>query len=297
MKSHAKPKILCVDDEPHVLDALTRTLREDFNVLTANGASEALSVASENPDCSIVMTDYAMPGMDGIQFLRKVKSVLPFATRAILSAQIDLGRVSEAINASDIHRFFLKPWENEVLKIQMLETLKLQSALWLSLNDPVTGLHNHRFFQEQLEYELEAATQDCSYLSLMMLDVDHFKSFNDRFGHPEGDRLLKAIAEKTFALTPSSSFCCRYGGEEFAILLPKTTAEGAFEIAENLRRGIERSPVPGLSTGPTYVTVSIGVACFPAHAVSCEELIQAADRALYQAKRQGRNQSVLSSNK
>lgn len=290
-----KPKILCLDDEPDILSALGRALRDEFEVLTATRTDEALSLAASNPDCAIILTDYAMPEMDGIQFLRQVRNILPFSVRAILSAQIDLTAVSEAINAGDIHKFFMKPWENEYLKIQMLVALKHQSTLWLSINDPVTGLHNHRFFQERLQTEIDMALDRNQSLGVMMIDVDNFKSFNDRFGHPDGDKLLKALAGRFQSFIPSNAHACRYGGEEFGIILPNTSAAQALEWAESLRQAVEQSPVPGLSTGPSYVTISIGIACYPAHAKAKHELILAADRALYQAKRQGRNQCVLAS--
>jgi diguanylate cyclase (GGDEF)-like protein len=292
-----KPKILCLDDEPDILTALQRALKDDFEVLIAERADEALAIASKNPDCSIVLTDYAMPEMDGLQFLRQVRNILPFATRAILSAQIDLSAVSEAINAGDIHKFFMKPWENEYLKIQMLVAHKLTSTLWLSINDPVTELHNHRFFQERLEFEFKLALEKNLSLGAMMVDVDNFKSFNDRFGHPEGDQLLKALGKKIQELSPANAHACRYGGEEFGIILPDSRPDQAFEMAEALRKSIEHTGFAGLTAGPSYVTVSVGVACFPAHSKTREELILAADRALYQAKRQGRNQCVLASAK
>jgi diguanylate cyclase (GGDEF)-like protein len=290
-----KPKLLCLDDEPDILSSLSRVLRDDFEVITAERTDHALKLAGEHPDCSIVLTDYAMPEMDGLQFLRQVRHILPFATRAILSAQIDLNAVSDAINSGAIHKFFMKPWENEYLKIQMLVAHKLTSTLWLSINDPVTELHNHRFFQERLDMEFKVALEKNLSVSVMMIDVDNFKNFNDRFGHPEGDQLLKSLA-KTIQKFSTGGYACRYGGEEFALIFPNQLPAQSFELAEALRSSIENTPT-GLTSGKGYVTVSIGVANFPAHAKSKEDLILAADRALYQAKRQGRNQTVVASAK
>jgi diguanylate cyclase (GGDEF)-like protein len=297
MKPLLKPKILCLDDEPGILAALDRTLRDEFEVLTSKNPKEALLLAQLHADCSVILTDYKMPEMNGIEFLRQVQNILPFATRAILSAEIDLFKVSEAINTSVIHKFFMKPWENEYLKIQMLAAHKMHATIWLSTNDSVTDLHNHRFFQERLTAEVALAVANQGTLGLLMIDVDHFKTFNDRFGHPEGDKLLRALSTKLRQFTPAHAFACRYGGEEFGIILPGTSPEELMITAEAIRKTVELEPVPGLTTRTCYVTVSIGAACLPSHASTKEELIRVADRALFQAKRQGRNQSVSASPK
>ncbi|NJL24205.1 MAG: diguanylate cyclase [Calothrix sp. SM1_5_4] len=220
-----KTKVLCVDDDNSILDALTRLLKAQFDVGTASCAREGLDWLKKNPDCAVVLSDFRMPGMNGVEFLREIRQNHPESVRAILSGQIDLQLVSEAINNSDIHKFFLKPWENDYLLVQMSEALNLHHTLRekahyerLAVTDPVTQVSNHRFFQNQLRRELQARPQ--GPVSLLIFDVDDFKAYNDRYGHPEGDRLLYNVAQTLERLRPREGFVSRYGGEEFTMILP-----------------------------------------------------------------------------
>jgi len=295
-----RPKLLCVDDEPFILHSLERIFKDQFQVLTSESPAKALEILKDNLDCAIVLSDYRMPEMNGIEFLRKVRSLTPLASRAILSGQIDLAQISDAINHSDIHKFFLKPWENEYLSLQMQEALQMHRTLrekahyeQLAITDPVTQLTNHRFFQDQLRLELRKATDNNAPLSLVIIDVDHFKSFNDRFGHPEGDRLLYKIAQFLQTIVANKGFVSRYGGEEFTLILPGFNPTEAVQFTDEIRARFERTSLAGPSSSPAFVTVSSGLASFPAHGTTAAELIEAADRALYQAKRQGRNQVAI----
>lgn len=293
-----KPKILCVDDEASILESLERLLKSQFEVLKSLSTSDALDVLDAHPDCAIVLSDYRMPNQNGVDFLREVRQLHPLTARAILSGQIDLKQVSEAINHGDIHKFFLKPWENEYLTVQMMEALQLHRTLsekahyeHLAITDPVTQVTNHRFFQDQLRRELH--THRNSQVALILFDVDQFKAFNDRFGHPEGDRLLYMIAKTLEKSVSEQGFVSRYGGEEFTLILPNMELKSAHALAEKLRQQIEQMSQPSLTSSPTPVTVSAGLAIFPEHASTANLLIECADRALYQAKHHGRNQVVI----
>lgn len=296
----SKPKLLCVDDEVSILHSLERIFKDHFAVLTSDSPDKALQLLQENLDCAIVLSDYRMPGMNGVDFLREARTLAPMCSRAILSGQIDLAQISDAINQSDIHKFFLKPWENDYLRLQMLEALQMHHTLrekahyeQLAITDPVTQLTNHRFFQDQIRLELRKAADTNTPLALVILDVDHFKNFNDRFGHPEGDRLLFRVAGVLQDAVAGKGFVSRYGGEEFTIILPKHTRDQARIFAETIRAKFERTSLAGPSSSPAYITVSSGLSTFPDHASAAPELIEAADRALYMAKRQGRNQVAV----
>lgn len=295
------PKILCVDDEPGLLQSLERLLKGSFQVLTATSASEGLGILRQHEDCAIVVSDYRMPEMNGVEFLRQVRVLYPRTSRAILSGQIDLQQVSDALNASDIHKFFLKPWENDYLLVQMAEAVQMHYTLTekahfehLSITDPVTQLTNHRFFQAELRRQMEQARALKQNVSLVIFDVDHFKTFNDRFGHPEGDRLLFSIAGQLKRLMGDHGLVSRYGGEEFTAILPNVPLAVAKQSAEKIRAHFENTPFSGLSSSPTYITLSGGLACFPEHGDTANAIIECADRAMYQAKRQGRNQIATS---
>ncbi len=295
-----RPLLLCVDDESAILQSLERVFKDQFRVLTSESPAEALETLRLNTDCAIVLSDYRMPGMNGVEFLRHARTIVPLTSRAILSGQIDLSQISEAINNGDIHKFFLKPWENEYLALQMQEALQMHRTLRekahyerLAITDPVTQLTNHRFFQDQVRLEIRKASDAKSPLSLMIVDVDHFKGFNDRFGHPEGDRLLFKLAGFLQDTVKNRGYVSRYGGEEFTVILPGFDTAEATTFANEIRSKLEQTPLAGPTSSPTFVTVSSGLASYPQHGINAADLIESADKALYQAKRQGRNQVAI----
>ena len=152
----------------------------------------------------------------------------------------------------------------------------------LAIRDGLTGLYNHRFFVTQLIEEIYRSQRYSHPLSILMIDIDEFKKYNDTHGHLEGDKLLVKMARIFTARTRAIDFVARYGGEEFAIILPETTKAGACPVAEKLRSDVEREMPEGL-------TISIGVATYPDDAKDVEGLIDRADQCLYRAKREGKN--------
>jgi diguanylate cyclase (GGDEF)-like protein/PAS domain S-box-containing protein len=155
----------------------------------------------------------------------------------------------------------------------------------LSTTDALTGLYNRRHMDYTLTSEFSRATRMHTPFAVMMCDIDHFKKFNDTFGHEQGDRVLQAVAKAFRDGLRKYDTACRYGGEEFIAILPNTTIEGALSVAERVRRDVETMEVDGLK-----VTISLGVSSYPEIPNNCpEELIEAADRALYCSKRNGRN--------
>lgn len=163
----------------------------------------------------------------------------------------------------------------------------------LATTDGLTGLFNFRHFDTTLRAELRRSGRITAPLTLLMLDVDHFKDYNDHCGHPAGDEVLRGIAEQIRARLRATDIPCRYGGEEFAAILLDTGKEAGIEVAEELRRRIEETPFAGEACQPGgRLTVSIGVATYPPDGVSAEELLRASDRALYGAKQAGRNRVV-----
>jgi diguanylate cyclase (GGDEF)-like protein len=157
--------------------------------------------------------------------------------------------------------------------------------------DMLSGLANRRGFQSRLDFEWMKAEQCNSRLSLMMIDVDHFKLFNDTYGHPEGDACLSRIGETLAGLAAATSgFAARYGGEEFCLLLPDTDTSRALEIGEMARAAVQNLAIPHATSSHLVVTVSVGVAGVkPSEAVKPGDLLEAADASLYVAKRNGRN--------
>lgn len=166
----------------------------------------------------------------------------------------------------------------------------------LSVTDPLTGLYNKRYFDVRLTEELSRAGLTGQPVSLVLLDVDRFKQYNDTFGHVQGDELLRALAELLRRTCRAGDVVCRLGGEEFALILPATGAEAAAAAAERVRRAVERHPFPGREALPGgRVTVSLGIAVYPTDANDPARLVECADQALYRAKDAGRNAVVLHS--
>lgn len=172
-----------------------------------------------------------------------------------------------------------------------------EKVLIKSDTDSLTGLWNHAYFQQMLEQLLNRSKEDGECLSLIMIDMDDFKVFNDRWGHQKGDSALVQIAKIFKEASRKLDYICRYGGEEFAIILPKTNIKDALAIAERIHASVGSFHFEiGLGTPPQKITLSLGVATFPNHAHYKSELIQAADKALYQAKKQGKNRVINFSN-
>lgn len=168
-----------------------------------------------------------------------------------------------------------------------------QEVRQLATIDGLTGLYNHRTFQERLETEIERAKRFRSKFSLLMMDIDHFKKLNDTYGHSTGDEILKRVGCKILENIRNIDLAARYGGEEFAVILPETPLEGARITAERIRDTISDYRI---SQGENIisVTVSIGIATYPDNATTRKDLIERADSALYQAKRDGRNRVCVS---
>jgi diguanylate cyclase (GGDEF)-like protein len=168
----------------------------------------------------------------------------------------------------------------------------------MSIHDQLTGLFNRREMDRILDKEMDRFKRYKHPFSLIMIDIDYFKSVNDQYGHPIGDQVLRWLADIMERRVRKTDRCIRYGGEEFAIILPETTKENALIVAEWLRTKIAKTPYwvkyPDGTQIDILITISLGIAEAPENAVDIENLLQAADQALYQAKKNGRNQVVIS---
>ncbi len=175
-----------------------------------------------------------------------------------------------------------------------LANLKLRETLrHQSIRDPLTGLFNRRYFEETFDRELQRAVRNQTSLGVIMLDIDHFKRFNDTLGHQAGDALLQELGRFLAARIRGADIASRYGGEEFVLILPDSTQETSRKLAEELREGIASLKVPFRGQNLEQVTISLGVAAFPSQGVEMDALLRLADAALYRAKQAGRNRVVL----
>ena len=293
-----RPKLLVVDDQAVNVQALHQAFAADHKVLMATNGRQALAVCiSQQPD--LVLLDVVMPDMDGYEVCRQLKA--HEATRDIpvifVTAHSDEEAETRGLEAGAVD-FISKPINPKIVRARVKThlTLKRQADLlrrWVYI-DGLTGANNRRYFDERLQAEWARSVRQDSLLSVIMIDVDLFKRFNDRHGHQAGDECLRKVAAGLrSALKRPSDLLARYGGEEFVCLLPDTGLAGAQELAGQLRQrvfdlGIEH----GDSTVGPAVTVSLGVCATPAPKVRGEAaaLVKQADAQLYLAKERGRHQ-------
>lgn len=211
----------------------------------------------------------------------------------VLNEEEDKELPQEVKNLKNKHQHLLT--KEVYIQAEKITEIKNQTSILkeLSIRDPLTELFNRRYMEETLEREFDRADREHSPLALFMIDIDFFKKINDQFGHTEGDKVLRLVAQCLQFNTRKGDIACRYGGEEFVIILLNTNANIAKARAEDLRQEIENLSSKYNTLIPTKITVSIGVACYPQHGKTPESLINSADKSLYCAKQQGRNQVVL----
>jgi diguanylate cyclase (GGDEF)-like protein len=173
--------------------------------------------------------------------------------------------------------------------LRLLESTKHQANV-----DELTGLYNRRFLEEYARKLLAMARRKGQPLGIIMMDLDHFKEFNDIYGHEVGDRILRHFAKTATQAMREANLAARYGGEEFVVLLPETGAQGCLRLAERIRTAVERMVIPSGTEKPLPpLTVSLGIAAYPEHGQTLEELLQASDKALYESKHSGRNRATI----
>jgi len=295
-----KPAVLIVDDDPSVVRMLEMGLADEYEIIPVFDPTQAINVFSETA-VDIVVSDIKMPGLSGFDILRSVKAANPLVEVILLTGELP-DKSRPAVNAlqSGAHDYLVKPVSMRVLKAAIQQALakqrqqledkrKLQELLRRANTDFLTGLSNRHHFQTQVKLEFERSDRYGRSLSCLLLDVDDFKKINDEFGHCAGDQVLQRLGQLFGKHLRSSDLKCRYGGEEFVVILPEADSEVAVTVAEKMRRLIAKESFE-FADPPLHVTASIGMATsHQRNFASAEELIRAADLAMLQAKREGRN--------
>jgi diguanylate cyclase (GGDEF)-like protein/PAS domain S-box-containing protein len=291
-----RPHVLIVDDQPIQIQAMCRIFQDDCEVFTATAGEQALAHCRRAPP-DLILLDVIMPGMDGLAVCRALKQHGTTADVPVLfvTAQTDALDQTQALEAGGVD-FISKPVNPAVVRARVRThfTLKAQSDLLRNMAylDGLTGIANRRAFDERLQTEWRRAQRDGTSLAALLLDVDHFKRYNDRHGHQEGDACLRAVAEALIRVPcRGHDLVARYGGEEFVCLLPGCDIAAAVRRAECLRLTVEELEIPHLdSPVDDHVTVSIGAAVLMADDREAPgRLLEMADEQLYRAKRTGRN--------
>ncbi len=169
----------------------------------------------------------------------------------------------------------------------------VQLSLEMAITDQLTGLHNRRYMTSHLDNLMMQAAKSSKPLAFVIMDIDHFKAVNDTHGHDIGDEVLREFAKRLGANIRGIDLACRYGGEEFVVVMPETDASFAYSVAERLRKSIETTPIEiSRAPGKISITISIGIAAWEGENDTAEALLHRADQALYSAKRSGRNRVV-----
>jgi diguanylate cyclase (GGDEF)-like protein len=295
-------KILVADDDPISRHAISGFLRKwGHAVVPAVDGSEALTILQADDAPSMAILDWVMPGMDGIEVCKRVRAIPDRHYIYLISftSRNEKQDLLEALEAG-FDDFLAKPVDVRELNARLMvgrRIIELQEKLLLACqmmefkasHDPLTAVWNRAGIMELLRAQLAKAERNNTNLALLMVDVDHFKAVNDTYGHPVGDQVLKYLAEAMTSSIRAYDWLGRHGGEEFLIIAPDCSPEGALALAERLRAHIAAKPVIADGHAIT-VTVSIGlVTTEQTHLTNPEALLGAADVALYLAKRNGRN--------
>lgn len=292
-----KPRILVVDDEAFDVAILGEALRLDHDVLFATNGEEALRIAASDQPPDLILLDVMMPQLDGYEVCRRLKSDketqnIPVIFVTVRDAVEDEARDLD-LGAID---YVTKPFSIPIVRARVRNHIELKrrgdDLESLSCLDGLTSIPNRRRFDEVLALEWRRALRAKTWLSLMIMDIDHFKTYNDHYGHPAGDRCLKQVA-RTIAgcTTRAGDFVARYGGEEFAAVLPETDREGAVAVARRMCNEVLNLSIEHCCSSVSgYVTMSFGTASVvPERDASPAVLVEAADSMLYEAKEAGHN--------
>ncbi|MFP4161954.1 MAG: diguanylate cyclase [Ectothiorhodospira sp.] len=303
-QNHPDRTVLIVDDQPASIQILARLIKDDYRVRVANHGEKALEIALGDDPPDLILLDVEMPGIDGYEVCRRLKShprtvgiPVLFITARDEAEDEEKGLLLGAVD------YIPKPFRPAVVRARVRNhmRLKIKSDLLeqYSMRDSLTNVANRRQFDERLGEEWGRALREGHDLSLVLMDIDQFKQYNDHYGHGPGDECLCQVAQALQgALQRPGDLLARYGGEEFVALLPETGVDGATRVAERLRQAVEAQGIPHQPVPRGHVTLSLGVASLVggrtrAGIETPANLLKAADQALYRAKEGGRNQVMV----
>jgi diguanylate cyclase (GGDEF)-like protein len=297
--------VFVVDDDPSEIDLISFMLSQNgFEVTTASSGKEYLEkIKKETPD--IIILDVMMPEISGLELLRQIRQdpktmAIPILLVSALSDTEDIVKGLQE-GAND---YITKPFNIPVLLARVKTHLKIGTLVKqlatqteilskMAALDELTGIYNRRTMFDLLTSELERSKRYQRFLSILMMDIDHFKNVNDQFGHSFGDHVLREFVKRVDQTLRSNDTLCRYGGEEFCAILPETNAENAMKVGERVRLSIDQIPF-SIKKEEISITLSIGVTTLiPLSHISASQLLEFSDKALYQAKEKGRNQVVF----
>jgi diguanylate cyclase (GGDEF)-like protein len=302
------PLILLVEDSMISMEMIARDLRAHYSLLHAHDGDEAWRMLQNNSDIELVITDVQMPRVSGQQLLKLIR-----AAEDVRIQRLPVIVTTTADNNAEKHLAFLNG-ANDFLN-KPIDPLELQARIKVhhrlastireledsrkalaeqAITDALTGLKNRHLFHTQAEQNLAECRRFGKDMSVLLIDIDHFKRVNDSYGHLAGDHVLVNVAMQLAHVVRGADTVARFGGEEFAILLPETNRLGAAVLGERIRNAVENEEFV-VNGRRVAVTVSIGIATLAAEIVeSIDQLLDIADRRLYLAKNSGRNRICIS---
>ncbi len=292
----SRPTVLIVDDDIANIEIMNAVLEEDYEICFAMSGEEALERVRQTPP-DLVLLDILLPGIDGFEVCQTIKQDLALVDIPIIFTT-GLGDTKDEIRGLSLGAidYVTKPIEPVILRARVanhVELKRLRDQLAdLAVTDALTGLHNRRSLEGRLKVECARLQRNQEWLSVIMVDIDFFKQFNDTYGHPAGDRCIAMVASAlTRAVKRASDLSARYGGEEFACVLPGSDAATAMRVAEEIRSQIKSLNIPHeRSEISPFVTVSIGLASARCdREMAPTRWIAEADKQLYLSKTSGRN--------
>jgi len=295
--------ILVVDDSPENLQVISAVLKEHYKVKVAINGERALALATAAEPPDLILLDVMMPGMDGYEVCTRLKHNPATARIPVLfiSSRDEEEDEARGLSLGAID-YIVKPIRPSIVQARVRNHIDLKRSRdlleRLTTQDHLTGISNRRRFDDYLAAEWRRAAREQTPLSLIAIDIDHFKAFNDHYGHPRGDHCLIHVARALAScVTRTTDLVARCGGEEFACVLPATDSGGAERLAEQMRAGIVAQCLEHAhSSTHSHITISLGVAtAVPRADETAQVLIDLADAALYEAKSAGRNRYVARS--
>lgn len=300
-------RVLVVEDRPNVADRLQSALSA-FHVVEIEGDAQQAVVRAAEGDFDAVVVSLDLQGQDGLRLCSQLRSLERTRNISVLlmGEAEDRDRILRGLEIG-AHDFLLRPIDrNELLarvrtqvrRKRFTERLRdsVQSSMEMAVMDQLTGLHNRRYMDNRLSVMFDESALRARSLSLLVLDIDHFKSVNDSWGHDAGDEVLREFADRVRACTRGIDLVARMGGEEVVVVLPDTGRDAAYRVAERIRERVEGTPFAVQNnTREIKVTVSVGVSNRRAGDASSADMMKRADDALYRAKADGRNRVIVAS--
>jgi diguanylate cyclase (GGDEF)-like protein len=298
MAASKRQKILIVDDVPENIRVLMEALKDDYAIVPAVNGPTALKIAEETPHPDLILLDIRMPEMDGFEVIKQLKEndntrYIPVIFVTAIS-EVTNEAMGFQLGAVD---YIIKPFHLHIVKARVKTHLELKRRgdilEMLSSIDSLTGVPNRRRFDEFFQSEWRRAIRNQTSISLIMIDIDFFKQYNDKYGHAAGDECLKRVAQTlSDSIHRSHDLLARFGGEEFSVVLPETDFTGTVALAEKMRKDVEEINILHEdSSVANHLTISLGTAtAVPSTDSVSGSLMKNADKALYEAKKSGRNQ-------